>query len=128
MCVLAAGLMADAAAKIAALETTVAGLQATVTTLVHAISNATADLNTTAADTAEEFRELKGSVDTFYLLYSGTLVFFMQACARTPAAVGRTAAAPWSHLPTVAPCCFGRLGLACSKRGRSASRTRATSC
>ena len=54
--------------KIAALESTVATLQANVSSLVSGLAAA-------VADTAE----LKGSVDTFYLLYSGALVFFMQA-------------------------------------------------
>jgi len=66
-------------AKIAVLESTVTSLLATVTTLTQTISNTTADLNASRVDTAEEIRILKGSVDTFYLLYSGTLVFFMQA-------------------------------------------------
>jgi len=52
-------------AKIAALESTVATLQVNLTSLINAA----------VADT----KELKGSVDTFYLLYSGALVFFMQA-------------------------------------------------
>ena len=56
------------AAKLAALESTVATLQANVTSLVSGLSAAVADTT-----------ELKGSVDTFYLLYSGALVFFMQA-------------------------------------------------
>ena len=51
--------------KIAALESTVATLQVNLTSLINAA----------VADT----KELKGSVDTFYLLYSGALVFFMQA-------------------------------------------------
>ena len=70
--------MADAA-TIAELESTVASLQATVTSLVHSLSNVTAAANTSRIDAAEEMRNLKGSIDTFYLLYSGTLVFFMQA-------------------------------------------------
>merc|ERR1740130_532026 len=73
-----AGLMTEAA-TIAALESTVASLQATVNTLAQAISNTTADLNASRVDAAEGIRSLKGSVDTFYMLYSGTLVFFMQA-------------------------------------------------
>ena len=56
------------AAKIAALESTVATLQANVSSLVGGLTAAIADTT-----------ELKGSVDTFYLLYSGALVFFMQA-------------------------------------------------
>jgi hypothetical protein len=56
------------AAKIAALESTVATLQANVSNLVGGLTAAIADTT-----------ELKGSVDTFYLLYSGALVFFMQA-------------------------------------------------
>ena len=56
------------AAKIAALESTVATLQANVSSLVSGLTAAVADTT-----------ELKGSVDTFYLLYSGALVFFMQA-------------------------------------------------
>ena len=54
--------------KIAALESTVATLQANVSSLVSGLAAAVADTT-----------ELKGSVDTFYLLYSGALVFFMQA-------------------------------------------------
>ena len=54
--------------KIAALESTVATLQANVSSLVSGLTAAVADT-----------KELKGSVDTFYLLYSGALVFFMQA-------------------------------------------------
>jgi hypothetical protein len=70
--------MADAA-TIAELESTVASLQATVTSLVQTVSNATAAANTSRIDTAEDISNLKGSIDTFYMLYSGTLVFFMQA-------------------------------------------------
>ena len=58
--------------KIAALESTVATLQANLTSLSSSLGSA---INAAVADTAE----LKGSVDTFYLLYSGALVFFMQA-------------------------------------------------
>jgi hypothetical protein len=60
------------AAKIAALESTVATLQANMTSLKSTLGSA---IIAAVADTTE----LKGSVDTFYLLYSGALVFFMQA-------------------------------------------------
>ena len=60
------------AAKIAALESTVATLQANMTSLSSTLGSA---ITAAVADTTE----LKGSVDTFYLLYSGALVFFMQA-------------------------------------------------
>ena len=60
------------AAKIAALESTVATLQANMTSLSITLGSA---ITAAVADTTE----LKGSVDTFYLLYSGALVFFMQA-------------------------------------------------
>ena len=73
------------AAKIAALESTVATLQANVSSLVSGLTAAVADTT-----------ELKGSVDTFYLLYSGALVFFMQArvtrAARQPTGPQRRAA------------------------------------
>ena len=106
--------MADAA-TIAELESTVASLQATVTSLVHSLSNVTAAANTSRIDAAEEMRNLKGSIDTFYLLYSGTLVFFMQA--RVPGDRWRVP----RHTSTAArlPSCPGRLGSVCSRRGRS---------
>ena len=106
--------MADAA-TIAELESTVASLQATVTSLVHSLSNVTAAANTSRIDAAEEMRNLKGSIDTFYLLYSGTLVFFMQA--RVPGDRWRVP----HHTSTAArlPSCPGRLGSVCSRRGRS---------
>ena len=107
-----AGLMGDAA-TIAALNSTVASLQATVTTLAQAISSTTADLNASRVDTAEDIRRLRGSVDTFYLLYSGTLVFFMQA--RAPVALWRIAPTPQLTTPASRP---GRLGSVCSRRGR----------
>ena len=70
-------------AKIAALESTVATLQVNLTSLINAA----------VADT----KELKGSVDTFYLLYSGALVFFMQARVdRRPHVITRL-----THVPRV---------------------------
>ena len=47
-------------------------LQANLTSLSSTLGSA---INAVVADTTE----LKGSVDTFYLLYSGALVFFMPA-------------------------------------------------
>ena len=104
------------AATIAALQSTVASLLANVTTLTQAISNTNADLNASRVDTAEEIRILKGSVDTFYLLYSGTLVFFMQA--RAPVALYRHIDRPTPQLtaPASPP---RRLGSVCLRRGRS---------
>ena len=101
------------AATIAELESTVASLQATVTSLVQTVSNATAAANTSRIDTAEDISNLKGSIDTFYLLYSGTLVFFMQA--RAPVALWRIAPTPQLTTPASRP---GRLGSVCSRRGR----------
>lgn len=105
--------MADAA-TIAELESTVASLQATVTSLVQTVRNATAATNTSRIDAAEDIRNLKGSIDTFYLLYAGTLVFFMQA--RAPGDRCGFRATP--QLPPL-PSCPGRLGSVCSRRGRS---------
>lgn len=103
-------------AKIAVLESTFTSLLATVTTLTQTISNTTADLNASRVDTAEEIRILKGSVDTFYLLYSGTLVFFMQA--RAPVALYRHIDRPTPQL--TAPASLPRrLGSVCLRRGRS---------
>ena len=99
-------------ATVAVLESTVASLQATVNTLAQAISNTTADLDATRADTADNLTTLKGSVDTFYLLYSGTLVFFMQARARRPPFGG-----PRPHLNCTS--LVSRLDSACSRRDRS---------
>merc|ERR1740139_1142286 len=58
--------------KLAALESTLASLQTNMSSLSSNVGSA---IDAAVADTAE----LKGSVDTFYLLYSGALVFFMQA-------------------------------------------------
>ena len=114
--------MADA--KIAALEGTVATLQANLTSLSSTLGSA---VNAAVADTTE----LKGSVDTFYLLYSGALVFFMQARVDRRHAIPTLSSASQSHLPralTTRPCVCGRRGSACSRRDQSESRTRATSC
>ena len=102
------------AATIAELQSTVASLQTHVSTLAQAISNTTADLNASRVDAAEGIRSLRGSVDTFYLLYSGTLVFFMQA--RAPVALWRIAPTPQLTMPASLP---GRLGSVCSRRGLS---------
>ena len=90
------------AAKLAALESTVATLQANVTSLVSGLSAAVADTT-----------ELKGSVDTFYLLYSGALVFFMQARTHAGNPVR------WVSLPHPLVCACGRRGLACSRPAQS---------
>ena len=84
------------AAKIAALESTVATLQANVSSLVSGLTAAVADTT-----------ELKGSVDTFYLLYSGALVFFMQArvtrAARQPTGPQGGRALRYNFTPTPNP-------------------------
>ena len=130
------------AAKVAALESTVATLQANMTSLSSSLGSA---IDAAVADTAE----LKGSVDTFYLLYSGALVFFMQARGRTPShhppLPSRAPPPLWrtGPCPSTAPGAerrratlmihvrarlwpVHRRGLACSRPARSGSRTRAT--
>ena len=88
------------AAKIAALESTVATLQANMTSLSITLGSA---ITAAVADTTE----LKGSVDTFYLLYSGALVFFMQArvtrAARQPTGPQGGRALRYNFTPTPNP-------------------------
>ena len=71
-------------AKLVSLESTLASLQTNMSSLSSNVGSA---INAAVADTSE----LKASVDTFYLLYSGALVFFMQAQAHADACNDRRA-------------------------------------
>ena len=99
------------AAKIAALESTVATLQANMTSLSITLGSA---ITAAVADTTE----LKGSVDTFYLLYSGALVFFMQArvtrAARQPHPVRISLTPPTHQHP---PCAVRQAGFGVLEAG-----------